>query len=303
MVAWEYCLEGTDDIDGLETFVGESGTEYTNTEDISAFQDCLDHTVHAVLHQFVGGSTAVIEKEGIIWDGEPSNGDYSDSAGSVNDPLFFFHHANVDRYWYHWQLRHYNAQTFGYGYPEINPSGPGKGLDDSLNSDYPFINVLKLDPNEYTDEYYLENEELTFRDVLAYGDFLHESYVYDSILLEIKPSDSENDTQVQDEANNQDSEDTVEEENIVDISYDSEADVDLSLNIFDDNDDENEQVFNEVLVAVSNNNNTIDRFRNKTFEIGLIIMVVCLVIGLLFTQFIKRAVKHIQSYDGYQQIV
>ena len=137
--------------------------------------------------------------------------------------------------------------------PEINSNSTGKGLNDYLSIDYPFTNVLKLVSRGYKNEHYKKDEELTFRDVLTCGDFLHEPYVrdHDIILYEIKPSDLENEKEAQDEENDKDSANNVSEEDLIDIrDNDHETDVDLSLNLFDDeNKNENETVFDQIAVS------------------------------------------------------
>jgi tyrosinase len=51
-----------------------------------AFQSTLEGAVHASVHNAVGGTMA--------------------SASSPADPLFFLHHANIDRIWSEWQVTH-----------------------------------------------------------------------------------------------------------------------------------------------------------------------------------------------------
>src|SRR5207245_65262 len=55
-----------------------------------AFQATLEGAVHASVHQAVGGTMA--------------------HGSSPADPLFFLHHANLDRLWSEWQVKH-AAQT------------------------------------------------------------------------------------------------------------------------------------------------------------------------------------------------
>jgi tyrosinase len=49
------------------------------------FHSQLETTVHNQIHMFVGGTMMLVE-----W--------------SAYDPLFWVHHANVDRLWYLWQI-------------------------------------------------------------------------------------------------------------------------------------------------------------------------------------------------------
>ena len=250
----------------------------------------------AVLDVFVGSKTSTVEKEGTNWNGDLGVSDYN-GACCVSDQLFFcfFHHRQI--YWYRWQSIHYNAQMFHYGCPEINANGAGKGLNDYLNADYPFINVLKLDSREYKNEHYEKDAELTVRDVLTCGDFSHELCVHDSILYEIEPSHLDNEKNVQNGANDEDSADTVAEEDLTDIGdNDDETDLDLILNLFDDeNENENETVFDQIAVSTQKNSSgNIARFTDKTFVTRLIGMIVCLVVGLSCNYFV-RCRKNIQS--------
>ena len=94
-----------------------------------------------------------------------------------------------------------------------DPNGTGKGFNDYLNIDCTFTNVLKLESWENKNEHGKKDEELTFRDVLTWGDFLHEPYVHDSILFEAKPSDLD----IVNEANDDDLEVNVAEEDLTGI--------------------------------------------------------------------------------------
>ena len=50
-------------------------------------------------------------------------GDYLNSAASVLDPIFFPHHANIDRKFLAWQLHHQDLATSHYAYPSRQPTG------------------------------------------------------------------------------------------------------------------------------------------------------------------------------------
>jgi tyrosinase len=58
----------------------------------SAFRPQLEHAVHDPVHNWVGGTMAL--------------------ATSPNDPVFFLHHANVDRLWAVWIARHRRAERY-----------------------------------------------------------------------------------------------------------------------------------------------------------------------------------------------
>ena len=67
----------------------------------------------------------------------------------------------------------------------------GRQLFDSLNSNYPFKNILKLNENDI----YLKDKELTFGDVIEFTNILNENFVYDSVLCEIL-NENENDVSI-----------------------------------------------------------------------------------------------------------
>ena len=78
----------------------------------SVFNDQLEFAYHNTAHRVIGG-----------WLG---------SAGSPRDPLFYLLHANVDRAWAHWQLKHgrFNvAGNDGDSYPLLG-SYPGPAVVD-----------------------------------------------------------------------------------------------------------------------------------------------------------------------------
>ena len=179
----------------------------------------------AVLDVFVGSKISIIEKEGTNWNDDLNVNDYNHGhgAGSVNDQLFFGFFPRRQIYWYHWQSRHHNARIFDYRCSEINANGVGKGLQYYyLNTDCPFISVLKLDSKEYKNADYQKDADLTFRNA-------------------IKPLDLDNESNVQNGANDDET-----QEDLTDTGdNDDETDLDLILNLFDD-ENENEEVFDQI---------------------------------------------------------
>lgn len=74
-----------------------------------AFRGELEHFVHDPVHNWVGGSMQ--------------------TATSPNDPVFFMHHANVDRLWANWQLQHRDQARY-----LPNAGGPqGSNLNDPMS--------------------------------------------------------------------------------------------------------------------------------------------------------------------------
>jgi hypothetical protein len=89
-------------------------------------------------------------------------GDFVDAACSPNDPIFGFHHSNLDRVFFNWaalfepktleQLKYFMYPVTGYGY--------GSNLDDDLNPQWPFFDLVPGFKPSGTDGCY------TVRDVL-----------------------------------------------------------------------------------------------------------------------------------------
>jgi tyrosinase len=80
--------------------------------------------LHNAVHGWVGG-LALVTSKGLL-----KGGTMFDGAASPNDPIFFLHHAQVDRYWAQWQ----EANPQG-GYQPSDGSYPFNGLHDEM---YPF---------------------------------------------------------------------------------------------------------------------------------------------------------------------
>jgi len=59
------------------------------TTGFTTFQSTLEATIHDDVHNAVGGDLA--------------------TAASPKDPLFWLHHANIDRLWAGWQAQHRTA--------------------------------------------------------------------------------------------------------------------------------------------------------------------------------------------------
>jgi len=99
----------------------------------------------------------------------PTYGDFADSWTSPNDPIFFFHHANVDRNLMEWQLRH-RKQAPHYSFPTPSVPCKGHGLYDITGPSWPFDgSLLGLD------------QLLTNADLIAI-DGVAGPYTYDSFL-------------------------------------------------------------------------------------------------------------------------
>lgn len=103
----------------------------------------------------------------------PTYGDFADSWASPNDPIFFFHHANIDRSLMTWQHRHINKAPH-YGFPKVSLPCNGHGLHDVVSPDFPFdVALLGLSHT---------NGSLTNADLIAADGLSNTSlYTYDSL--------------------------------------------------------------------------------------------------------------------------
>ena len=100
--------------------------------------DNLDDSIHNGAHALIGGGTS------------PADGDFSDAFTSLNDPVFFFHHANIERnrHWWTWTRAH-DANDY-WAYPLSDPDAtvgtdvstgrraPGQLLNDTLSDGWGF---------------------------------------------------------------------------------------------------------------------------------------------------------------------
>ena len=111
-------------------------------------------------------------------------GDFLDLATSPNDPLFIFHHANLDRYVMEWQLYHYDDAPY-YGYPETGYLDLLR-LDDTIAPDYPFEYLFYDDMVDL-----LGNGPYTTRDIWDGTTFVDAVYVYDTVLNMVQPDDDD----------------------------------------------------------------------------------------------------------------
>jgi tyrosinase len=71
------------------------------------------HAMHNAVHLWVGGST-----DGV--------GGSMESDSSPNDPVFFLHHANIDRIWVEWERR------YGQVYLPVSGARKGQNLYDAM---------------------------------------------------------------------------------------------------------------------------------------------------------------------------
>lgn len=99
------------------------GPIVTNSANFTAFSSPME-VAHNVVHFYVGGL----------------NGSLYIIDLSVNDPLFFIHHSNVDRLWWLWQKAHPSIATQYIGTTK-RPPGSSNSVEVSENDLLPGFNV------------------------------------------------------------------------------------------------------------------------------------------------------------------
>jgi tyrosinase len=86
-----------------------------SSEDFVTFWEVLENEPHGAIHNAIGGDMV------------PST--------SPNDPLFFLHHAQVDRLWWLWQQQDPSARDTDFGGKRID------GSDATLDDEMPFMEL------------------------------------------------------------------------------------------------------------------------------------------------------------------
>jgi len=97
-------------------------------------------------------------------------GDFLDVATSMNDPIFYGHHANLDRMLYIWQIKNYHLKPY-YTYPTS-----GFSYGSNLNDPVADAGLYQQTENNYT-----------YADIFDMTSILDSPYTYDTILDMIKP--------------------------------------------------------------------------------------------------------------------
>ena len=106
------------------------------------------------------------ETEEYLW------GDMADPITSPNDPFFWFHHINLDRFTYIWQLHLWDARPY-YFYP-FKGWEYGINLDDVAGGgEWPFTNIFEM---------FDHDKELTIRDIFDATTFVNVPYAYDDVV-------------------------------------------------------------------------------------------------------------------------
>uniref|UniRef100_A0A0G4GTR9 Tyrosinase copper-binding domain-containing protein n=1 Tax=Chromera velia CCMP2878 TaxID=1169474 RepID=A0A0G4GTR9_9ALVE len=122
------CLDCPEDCTGLP--LEECFCEYKDRDDPKAAFECVDG--QPLAQSFPKWAAGAV-------------GDFGDIAFSPNDPLFFLHHANVDRVFTTWQVNNQKIASEFYEHPEVYWFNdkllqcPGHGIDDIVNEPSPFL--------------------------------------------------------------------------------------------------------------------------------------------------------------------
>jgi tyrosinase len=121
-----------------------------------SYRNNLEGNVHNIVHIWVGGM--ITEGNVTKYIGAMSSG------GSPNDPVFWVHHANIDRLWADWQLEenHWNAKFIGYLPTDNGPTGlnvndpmlPWNGITPSR-----VINFYRIDTKGYRYDKYFRDQK------------------------------------------------------------------------------------------------------------------------------------------------
>ena len=106
-------------------------TVFSNTTSAQAWNDIADPPNHVVplesphndMHLAVGGFQVGTDDFSPI---SGANGDMGENDTAGLDPIFYFHHCEIDRYFWRWQLEHNSTD-----YLEIIPEYPGTNSVDS----------------------------------------------------------------------------------------------------------------------------------------------------------------------------
>ncbi|KAF5022988.1 hypothetical protein F66182_4945 [Fusarium sp. NRRL 66182] len=132
-----HCLNRgfNDGVDQAGKFQGDSYSSQAvsklgdSSKNFTVFADSLENGPHGAIHQAVGGDLV--------------------PATSPNDPLFFLHHAQIDRLWWIWQQKNPKQRNSDYSGIRILASGARAEKPASLNDSLP---MLGLGPDKLVSE-------------------------------------------------------------------------------------------------------------------------------------------------------
>jgi tyrosinase len=98
-----------------------------------SFRNRLERTIHDPVHVWVGGWDSTGDE--INRCGAMANG------GSPNDPVFWLHHANIDRLWADWQLNQEHWDMLHKGYQPVGNGPINFNANDPMLPWYPVVTI------------------------------------------------------------------------------------------------------------------------------------------------------------------
>ncbi|WNJ17185.1 tyrosinase family protein [Pontibacter sp. G13] len=152
---------------------------------------------HNEVHLAVGGFDVDGHEFGLV---KGANGDMGENNTAGLDPIFFFHHCNVDRMFWLWQVKNGHTDSIDIikGDPGTNPNtlaqggqGPAAGQDPTmpLNMDTPLKPFLKdpSDPQSYYTSRDVVNLETQLGVTYSPGSLAGEQGLTESMLRKMTP--------------------------------------------------------------------------------------------------------------------
>jgi len=109
---------------------------------------------HNDIHLAVGGFDINLNESGLI---AGANGDMGENETAALDPIFFFHHCNIDRMFWLWQVKHDKTNSFdiiaGFQGTSASDQDPGPAVgqydNEELTMDSPLFPFLKGSDSHY----------------------------------------------------------------------------------------------------------------------------------------------------------
>jgi len=147
------------------TSAGQWNKDFPNNPVVVALE-----TPHNDIHLSVGGFNI----PGASHDFSPipgANGDMGENDTAAFDPIFFFHHCNVDRMFWIWQKKHESTNSLSIinGYPGTNSDDGGPSAGYPQNEPLTLDSPLKPFLNSQTNTFYTSRECVNIEQQLGYS--------------------------------------------------------------------------------------------------------------------------------------
>jgi tyrosinase len=123
-----------------------------NSDAQPSFRNRLERVIHNPVHVWVGGLDATGNQ--INQCGAMAYG------GSPNDPVFWLHHANIDRLWADWQLNQDNWNTEHNGYRPVSGGPVNFNASDPMQPWHP---NLSIPPAKVTNFYKIDRKGYKYK--------------------------------------------------------------------------------------------------------------------------------------------